>query len=156
MNESDDHVEVINNLPQPLTNVQARLSTYNLGGSMPFQHDWNLTAPPSRATDLGSVEWPAGLSFVYFIKLELHDANGALLSDNFYWHALSGRPEGLQDLGALPTVTLDAKIRRHDADAKCLLDVTLRNPAPQIALMAHLQLRRQQSGRARAASLLHR
>jgi hypothetical protein len=52
----------------------------------------------------------------------------------------------LQALNQLPTVALDAKVARHDADGKCLLDVTLHNPTSQIALMAHLQLRRQSSG----------
>ena len=41
---------------------------------------------------------------------------------------------------------LHAKVARHDAEGKCLLDVTLENPTDQVALMAHLQLRRQASG----------
>jgi Exo-beta-D-glucosaminidase Ig-fold domain len=40
---------------------------------------------------------------------------------------------------------LDAQITRHDSDEKCLLDVKLSNPSPVVALMAHIQLRRQSS-----------
>ena len=90
--------------------------------------------------------WPANLSPVYFVKLDLRDASGKLLSTNFYWHALPAHQDDLTALNQLPTVTLDAKVERHDADGKCLLSVTLHNPGSQVALMAHLQLRRQRSG----------
>ena len=146
LNESNGDVQVINNLPTPLTNATAHISIYNLDGSVPYQHDFNVTALPSVATSLGVVAWPANLSSVYFVRLELHDASGKLLSDNFYWRALPAHRDDLTDLNKLPTVTLDAKVVRHDADGKCLLSVTLHNPGAQVALMAHLQLRRQASG----------
>ncbi|MEO6909555.1 MAG: glycoside hydrolase family 2, partial [Edaphobacter sp.] len=145
-NESDGDIQVINNLPTPLTNATAHVSLYNLDGSIPYQHDFNVTAAPSAATSLGAVAWPGGLSPVYFIKLDLHDASGKLLSDNFYWRALPAHQDDLTALNKLPTITLDAKVKRHDADGKCLLWVTLHNPGAQVALMAHLQLRRRHSG----------
>ena len=46
----------------------------------------------------------------------------------------------------LAPITLEAKATRANADGKCLLTVTLHNPGTQVALMAHLQLRRKQSG----------
>ena len=70
---------------------------------------------------------------------------GKLLSDNFYWRALPDHPDNLQALESLPVVTLEAKWRAMMRGGKCLLDVKLRNPSSQIALMTHLQLRRQNS-----------
>ena len=46
----------------------------------------------------------------------------------------------------MPTVKLETGFKRHDANGKCLLDVSVRNPSTNIALMAHLQLRRKSSG----------
>jgi len=146
LNEKEGNLQVINNLPTTLTGAKAHISIYNLDGSMAYQNDLDVTAPPSLATDLGAVAWPATLSSVHFIKLELRDADGKLLSQNFYWRALPEHQDDLTDLDKLQTVTLDAKVARHDADGKCLLDVTLHNPGPQVALMTHLQLRRQKSG----------
>jgi hypothetical protein len=40
---------------------------------------------------------------------------------------------------------VDVNLVRHDADGKCLLDVTLSNRAAVVALMTHLQLRREDS-----------
>ena len=46
----------------------------------------------------------------------------------------------------MPVVKLDAVVKRADAGGKCLLDVTMQNPSGSIALMTHLQLRRQSTG----------
>ena len=146
LNEKLGNLEVINNLPTPLTGAKAHLAIYNLDGTVAYQNDQDVTAAPCLATDLGPVAWPATLSSVHFIKLELRDAGGKLLSDNFYWRALPEHPDDLSDMSQLQTMTLEVKTARHDADGKCLLDVTLHNPGPQVAVMAHLQLRRQKSG----------
>jgi len=135
-------VQVINNLPTTLSGAHAQIVLYNLDGSTPYQHNYDVTASPSAATSLGTVEWPATLSPVHFVKLELRDAAGKLLSDNFYWHALAPKPNDLTALNTLSVITLEAKAARHDADGKLLLDVTLRNPGSQVALAAHLQLHR--------------
>lgn len=145
LNEKEWKVQVINNLPEPLTGAHARLAIYNLDGTVQYQHDYDVTALPSRATDLGQVEWPASLSAVHFVKLELKDSNGKLISDNFYWRALPEHPDSLQELASLPIVPLEVKAKRLDVDGKCILNVTIHNPGSQIALMAHLQLRRQHS-----------
>jgi hypothetical protein len=146
LNEKLGNLQVINNLPTPLTGAKAHIAIYNLDGSVAYQNDQEVTAAPSLATDLGPVAWPSTLSSIHFIKLELHDAAGKLLSSNFYWRALPEHADDLSDLSQLQTMTLEAKTARHDANGKCLLEVTLHNPGPQVAMMAHLQLRRQKSG----------
>ncbi len=76
----------------------------------------------------------------------MKDAGGKLLSDNFYWRNPAFREKDLPNLEKLPAVQLRAKVVRHDRDGKCLLDVTVENPSNQIALMAHVQLRRKTTG----------
>lgn len=145
MNEKTGNLMVINNHPEALADAKAHVAIYNMDGSTASQNDVDVKAAPSAATDLGPISLPGNLSSVYFVKLELRDTAGKLISDNFYWHS-SADPDNLQDLDKLPTVTLDASATRHDADGKCLLDVILHNPTSQIAVMTHLQLRRQHSG----------
>ena len=146
LNEGDGEIQVINNLDAPLDGARAHLAIYNLDGSLQYQHDYDVAAPASVATTLGSVSWPANLSAVHFVKLDLRDATGKLISDNFYWRGLPDQQDDLKALGSLPTVTLDAKGTRSDVGGKSLLTVTLHNPGVQVALMAHLQLRRKSSG----------
>jgi hypothetical protein len=146
LNEGNGNVEVINNLAAPLERAHAHLSIYNLDGTVAYQHDFDVSAAASVATSLGAVEWPAGLSAVHFVRLELRDAGGQVVSENFYWRSLPEHQDDLKALGEMATVTLDSKVLRRDVGDKSLFDVTLHNPGTQVALMTHLQLRRKSSG----------
>jgi beta-mannosidase len=143
LNEKEGNVQVINNLGVPLTGARAHLSVYNLDGTVAYQQDYQVAAPASSATDLGLVQWPATLSAVHFIKLQLWKTTGELLSDNFYWRGLPGQSDSLAALDNLSRVKLDVQVKREDKGDNCFLKVTLHNPGSQLALMTHLQLRRQ-------------
>ena len=143
MNQNDFHVMVINNTPKPLAGLQARVRVFNLDGTQKYDHTTPVSAAACAATDTGAIAFPPGLSPVHFVKVELRDARGSLVSDNFYWRGLN--EDDLSALDTLPAAPLDAKITRRAAGGKCLLDVTLSNPSKVVALMAHLQLRRQNS-----------
>lgn len=84
---------------------------------------------------------------VSFLKLELKDAAGMLVSRNFYWMGAAVAPDDLRALDAMARVQLDAKVSRTDAGGKTVVSVTLRNPGKAVALMAHLQLRRKDGER---------
>ena len=145
-NEANGELQVINNLPEPLNGATAHVTVYNMDGSVAYQHDTEVAAPPSSASNLGTVEFPATLSPVHFLKLELKDSAGKLVSSNFYWRSLPEHPDDFTDMQKMPTVTLEAKGESKDADGKRVVTVTLQNPSANIALMAHLQLRRKISG----------
>jgi len=145
-NEANGKLQVINNTPQPIADATAHVAIYNLDGTIAAQHDIAVNAAPSLATNLGVIDFPATVSTVHFLQLELKDSTGKLLSDNFYWRALPANQDDLTDLNKLPTVTLGSQITRKDADGKSLITVTLQNPTANIALMTHVQLRRKTSG----------
>jgi beta-galactosidase/beta-glucuronidase len=146
LNESNGDVQVVNNMDVALEKARAHLAVYNLDGTIAYSQDFDVSAAASLATSLGAVEWPVGLSTVHFVKLELRDADGKLVSENFYWRAQPEHQDDLKALAELPAVTLDAKVARRDVAGKSLIEVTLHNPGTQIALMAHVQLRRKRSG----------
>ena len=157
LNEANGQVQVINNRPEPVTDAVARVAVYDLDGKLAYEHETKLTAAPDAATNLVPVQGPADSvdnhSVVHFLKLELHDAGGALLSSNFYWLGTPDHPLGqLADLSALnklPMVTLTAKVKELESGiaGERLLEVTLHNPAGSVALMAHVQLRRKSGAR---------
>jgi len=144
-NEANGQLQVINNLPQQLCDAVARVSIYRLDGTLAHQYDVKVTAPPSSASSFGAVEFFPAIFTTQFIKMELRDARGRLISNNFYWRAQLGYPGVLTDLNQLPMVALEAKAERKEENGKRVLTVTVHNPTSSIALMAHLQLRRQRS-----------
>jgi len=145
-NEADGEVQVIDNLPDAVPGAVAHAAVLGLDGAVVLEHDYPVTAEADAATSLGVFDWMSALTGTHFLKLELHDAAGKLLSENLYWHAQADRPNDLTDLNTLPEVKLEAQVARNDTDGKCLLRVTLHNPGKDVALMAHLQLRRAKSG----------
>ena len=144
-NEVTGELQVINNLPDAVKDAVAHVSVYNLDGTVAYEHETKVTAEPDVATNLGAIEFPATVSPVHFIKLDLLDASGKPLSSNFYWRSLPEHPDDFNDLNKLAMVTLEAKVASKEADGKRTLTVTLHNPSKDIALMTHLQLRRQKS-----------
>ncbi|NNM84737.1 MAG: glycoside hydrolase family 2, partial [Phycisphaerales bacterium] len=107
-------LQVINHLPRAILGARATAVVYNFNGTLAGRRRYSVAAAASAATSLGRLQLPAGLSHVYFVKLQLHDAAGTLLSDNFYWHASAGRVENLTDLDALPPAALTANAVRRD------------------------------------------
>ena len=146
LNEATGELEVINNLPQPLVRAVAHLSTYNPDGVLVAQKDIPVNAPASSVINLGPVGIPATVMNLNFLKLDLRDAQGKLISSNFYWRKLA-EPDDLTGLNSLPAVTLNAQAQSADAGGTRTVTVTLTNPSTGIALMAHLQLRRKSGDR---------
>lgn len=146
MNQNNWHVMVINNRPQRLPDARLKIIVYNLDGTLQHSQAQTLTAAASAATDAGTLAFPDNLSAVHFVKLELRDDRNRLLSENLYWRATPDREDDFQALNSLPTVALEIQAQRHDTAGKCLLDVSVRNPTKSIALLAHLQLRKERSG----------
>ena len=145
-NESTGELQVINNLPDAFEGGTAHVTVYNLDGSVAYEHDSPVNAPAAIAFSLGPVAFPATLSSVHFLKADLKDSAGKLVSTNFYWRAAPEHQDDLTDLNKLPAVTLESQVARNDADGKCQITVTLKNTSGNIALMNHVQLRRKKSG----------
>jgi hypothetical protein len=146
MNQSNDHLMIINNTPRELTELAAHTAVYNLDGTLQYEHTNTLTANPSAVTDAGLLALPAGLSPVHFVKLELSDNHGRLLSENFYWRAAAEHEDDFQPLNTMPKAELEIEASRGQKGGTCLLQAEIRNPSRAVALMTHLQLRRGRSG----------
>jgi hypothetical protein len=146
MNEADRTLQVINNLPQPIAGATAQLWILNLNGDVVLERKYPVNGAADTAVDLGTAPLPQNLSTVYFVRLELRDGDGKVLSRNLYWKPVASNAEDLTPLGFLPVQELVGTIKRHDVNGRVRLQVTLTNPGKTMALMAHLQLRRKSSG----------
>lgn len=146
-NEANGTLQVINNLPEDLQNATAHVTTFNLDGTLAAQRDVTVTAPKEAVTTFGPVDFPANVSKVHFLKLDLKSAAGKIISTNFYWLGSKDQPDDLTDLDKLPNVTLQPQVARQDAAGKTRITVILKNDTKAVALMAHVQLRRKSGER---------
>ncbi len=147
MNESNLGVEVINNLPTPVEGAKVRVDVFRMDGTVAWQKQFDVTAAASAVTRLGAVDLTDGNSPVHFVRLQLVDTAGKVISENFYWKAMPAHEDDLTALEEMPVVKLDATVLRRDVGGRSFFDLTLRNPGQAIALMAHVQLRRKSGER---------
>jgi hypothetical protein len=149
LNEADGELQVINNRPDVLRGAKVHEWVYAFDGTLKYEHDFPVTGPGSAAISIARIDpvdgdwhWPKDLGPVHFIRLELTDASGQLLSRNFYWRAPESDPDNLQAMDTMPRAVLTARAVRADQNGRLHVSVTLTNPGKTIAIMAHVQLRR--------------
>src|ERR1700676_2925683 len=155
----DNSVAVVNSTYEALKGMKVSAKIYNIDSTEKASHDVTLDLAADASTkafDLPKVE---GLSRTYFLRLQLSDAGGKQVSENFYW--LSTKADTLdwakrQDtvytpqaefgdltgLNSLPQVKLTASTVSENGMAQ----VSLLNPDSAIAFMVHLRVTRGKGG----------
>jgi len=106
----------------------------------------------------------ADLSPTYFVKLELHDASGKLISENFYWLSTKGdtmdKPKQGSDwyytptkqfadftaLNSLPPVKLNVLAKSERSGSEYVTHVTVENPGKSLAFFVHLKVNDAKTG----------
>jgi hypothetical protein len=146
-NMVSDEVKVVNATLKDLAGVTVEAAVFNLDGSRQLKKSVRLDCPANsvcKALDLfdGKAETKTAaenaLSGVYFIRLDLTDRAGRLLSDNFYWQGKS--PGAYQDLAALAKVGVSGSVKSTQKGDACKLRATMHNPSQCVALMTRLKL----------------
>ena len=160
---NDNAVSVVNGTYEPIKGLKVTAKIINIEGKQVDSHEGNLDITADAATKAFDLPKPANLSTTYFLKLDLHDASGQLLSDNFYW--LSTKPDTLDwgrrkdtvytpqkdfadftALNSLPQVKLDLSTEvRHEA-GKGILTVKVKNPSASVAFQVHLRVTKGKDG----------
>jgi hypothetical protein len=138
----DGRVLAINNRPSSLEDVTARATIYNLAGQKIHSQIGSLSLPGSAMTPM-FVLADFDPKTLCFIELRLTDGLGNELSRNFYWSGADCR-----EMDTMPTVPLDSTVTKLKPDSEeSRFRIDLRNPTGNLAIMAHLQMRRPDGSR---------
>ncbi|MGA3170436.1 MAG: LamG-like jellyroll fold domain-containing protein [Chthoniobacteraceae bacterium] len=144
MDLPDHGVLVCNTTLAPLRNVTATARVYGLDGKLRWSNAATLDVPANDTARSFAID-TRGVSGVWFLKLELRDLKGNLLSDNFYWWA--AQAVDFQALDSLPKVTLAARAKLSRGPKKNLVTIDLSNDSATPALMTLLSIRDAATGR---------
>jgi exo-1,4-beta-D-glucosaminidase len=159
----DNSVAVVNGTYGSLSGMKVSAKIFSLDATERASQDVTLDLAPDssvRAFELPKVD---DLTQTYFLRLQLHDQEGKLVSDNFYW--LSRKPDrlawekrkdtvytpqsqfgDLTGLNSLPQVSVDATASLKTEGREGIAQVIVRNPRTTIAFLVHLRLTRGKSG----------
>jgi exo-1,4-beta-D-glucosaminidase len=153
----DNSVAVVNGYERAFSDLRIRATIYDINAREKSSQDATVDVPADssvRALQLRAVD---GISTTYFLKLELHDASGKLVSDNFYW--LSTKPDvidwakkldtvytpesayaDLTDLNSLPRVKLTVRSSMAQEGKQTILHTLVENPSSALAFMVHVRV----------------
>ncbi len=81
----DNSVAVVNAYDHAYTGLKVKASIYDINAKEKASEDLTLDIPADSSTRAFQLPAVKGISPTYFLKLELQDASGQRLSDNFYW-----------------------------------------------------------------------
>jgi len=141
----DYTVGIANNRLQPLSGLALSARVFDLNANLLWERTGNLDVPANAYREAFSISNLTSLAPFLFVKLELRNAAGRVVSDNFYWL----RGQGVSDykaLQTLPLVKLEAASRLEDLSGEKRVRVSLSNPSNQIAFFTQLALTKDYSG----------
>jgi exo-1,4-beta-D-glucosaminidase len=159
----DNSVSVINSTYEAVKGVKVIAKLYNLDAKEKGSRDAALDLAPDSSTRAFALPTVTDLTKTYFLRLQLNDAAGKLLSDNFYW--LSTKPDvldwkhkkdtvytpqsefgDLTGLNSLPPAKVAVSQEIHQSGQESQMTVTFENQSDTIAFMAHARLTHGQGG----------
>ncbi|MGE5644998.1 MAG: glycosyl hydrolase 2 galactose-binding domain-containing protein [Acidobacteriota bacterium] len=142
-NPVTEEIAVVNETGRAAAGLTARIEILNMTGERKWEKTVAADNPEDSTTVIATMEYPAGLTPVHFLRLKL-TRGSETVSENFYWR---GTEDGnFRALRELPKVKLDATTRAERQGARWLLTTELRNPAREPALMVRVKAVREKSG----------
>jgi exo-1,4-beta-D-glucosaminidase len=160
----DDHsVNVVNGTYESLKGMKVSAKIYGIDAKANASHNATLDLAEDSTTKAFDLPVPEGLSTTYFLKLQLHDPGGKLVSDNFYW--LSTKPDTLDwagrsdtvytpqkdysdltGLNDLPKAKVTITKSMHSNGLNHWITVSMANTGNSVAFMVHPRLTRGNGG----------
>jgi beta-mannosidase len=146
LNELNGSVQVVNNTPEALGGLTVKATVYGLNSRIRGVRRFPVASVPGSSTvTAGSLYVGNDISLDYFVKLDLMDSGGKLLSTNFYWQSVA--QDDFTRLETMDPATIEVSATPKVDGDNTVLTVMLNNPTNMIALMTHMQLHQKQSGK---------
>ena len=144
LNEARRGIEVVNNLAQPLEGYTIRVTNYASDSKVSQTFHYKVaTVPASTTLKAAQLDVGSHISPLFFVKLDLMDASGKLVSTNFYWQAVA--QDDFTAMETMPKAGLAVNATSEQRGVNTRITVTLENPGKVIGVMAHLQLHKESS-----------
>lgn len=158
-NSFTDSVEVVNYSAERGNGLTATIQFINFDGTVKSEKKFSLNCPIDNIVRCFKVEYPEGLSDVYFLRLKLERENN-IISENFYWRStkekLNSNTDGKQTafsfygpsimnddftaLNNLPKVKVDIMTKTISKGNSLMLATTLSNNSSSVAPMVKLKV----------------
>jgi len=158
----DQSIVVVNSFYRAFPGYSVTAEVYNLDLTEKFSETAAVDIAEDSSTRVFYLPAIAGLSRTYFVRLALNDADGNLVTSNFYW--LSTQPDvndfvggdyrfapiityaDLTGLQSLPPATVKATWTSEPGDPDQVDRVVVENTSQQLAFFVHLTVLKGKGG----------
>ncbi len=159
----DNSVAVINGTNETLRGTKVSAKIYSIDAKEKASREATIDLGGDSSIKAFDLPAPEGLTPTYFLKLELHDAAGKLVSENFYWLSTKAdvldwakrsdtvyTPQkefaDLTGLSSLPKSSVAITKTVHLSGANSTLTVAAENKSSGVAFMVHTRVTRGKGG----------
>ncbi|MCK5135439.1 MAG: hypothetical protein KAR19_06585 [Bacteroidales bacterium] len=145
----DDHsIYIVNGFYKDFNNLKASVKVYNFDMEEKFAKEIKTNIASDESKSILTLDWPQGLSNVFFLKLDLNDSSGKELTSNFYWLSTKGDENAdFTDLNKLPDVKLEYSVSILEKnDNKHIFMLEIENPSSSLAFSINPKILGKDSG----------
>jgi exo-1,4-beta-D-glucosaminidase len=137
LNANDSQVSVINTYHKAINNLKVRVRVYDFNMKTRWEREEKLNIGEDRYQEMFRVPQLSDITPVYFVKLELIDGNGKVVSDNFYWESSKETPD-FSDLAKLENVKLDFTSKSEETKGEYIVVVKVKNTTNKLSFLNRL------------------
>jgi exo-1,4-beta-D-glucosaminidase len=153
----DNSVAVVNGFNRVFSDMRVQATIYDIESKQKARQEATFSVPADGSVRALTLQPADSISSTYFLRLELRDAAGKVVSSNFYW--LSTKPDvldwakkfeevytpesayaDLTGLNSLPPVKLAVRSSVTQEGKEKIVHVFVENPGSSVALLAHLRI----------------
>ncbi len=151
----DSMVSVINHRLEAQRGLEVVAQLYEMNGKLRWEKRLKTDVPANsykEVFDVPPIIQSSGQPVVHFVKLQLKDRRGQVVSDNFYWLPSRYRitqlsqQEDLIALEELPPATVRASMTTQTVGAETVARVRLENPGKHLAFFVQATITRGAGG----------
>jgi exo-1,4-beta-D-glucosaminidase len=138
----DSCVYIVNNLYQNFEALIASAHLYDFSLQEKYSNEVQAIVSADKSLKIMDISWPDDSLGIYFLDLRLTDAEGKLVSSNFYWLSAKGDEHAdFKKLNSLPEVNLNVSVSPLiKKGGTYSLDVTVENPSSSLAFAINPKL----------------
>lgn len=167
----DNSIYVVNSYYRDIADLKVTAKIFNIDLKEKLAKTAVVNVGSDGKSEAFKIEFPEGLSKTFFLKLDLEDNTGKLISDNFYWLStqkdIEGtkqelksprgfdwdlfkvQPKSVADFTALenlPVTTLEKAVSFQENGSETTATVKIKNTGNSLAFMVHLALTKGDGG----------
>lgn len=153
-NSYNSDVTIVNTTHNDLSGMRVEVETYKMNGVKYAEASGtysNLTVGANQTLNICNMNTLDGVrsaklsaipSTMFFLRIKLHDADGKLVSQNFYWKNRMQDSHVYTNLNTIPEagVTCEVLSSTTDENGQCHIKARLNNPATSVAFAVRMRL----------------